>query len=81
MPKLFMLLTNYPHESTGELVKYIDDPLEKFLRDFYNQGNLKNTELLILSDHGAHFLTSHTPIFPDNSRYEENMLPVFFYIK
>ena len=81
LPKLFMFLTNYPHESTGELIQHLDEPLEKFLRDFYNQGNLKNTELLIFSDHGSHFLTSHSPFFPDDSRHEENMLGVLFYTK
>ena len=79
LPKLFMLLTNYPHESTGELITYLDEPLEKFLREFYNQGNLKNTELLIVADHGTHFITSHSPFFPDDSRHEENMLGVLIY--
>ena len=81
MQKFFTIVNHYPHESTGELPKYLDEPLEKFFRDFKNQGNLKNTEILIFSDHGAHFITSHEPMFPDDSRFEENMLPVFFYIK
>ena len=80
VPKYFQLFSNYAHESTGELIKYADEPLEKFLNDFKSKGYMKDTEVLILSDHGAHFLTSHTPVFPDDSRYEENMLPMLFYI-
>ena len=77
MPKFFMLDNNYGHEPSGELLKYLDDPLEKFLREFYKQENFKNTEILIIADHGAHFLTAHAPFVPDNSRAEETFLPVF----
>ena len=70
--------SNYNHEWTGELVKTQDESYEKFLRDFHAKGYLKDTEVMIVSDHGVHFVVSHTPIFPDDSRHQENYFPALF---
>ena len=32
-----------------------------------------------MSDHGAHMIVSHAPLYPDDSRFEENMLPTLIY--
>lgn len=43
-----------PHEVTGGVNRYIDDELEKTLKIMKNRGYLKNTILMIFSDHGNH---------------------------
>ena len=45
---------NDGHESTFEVLKYLDDPLYEFLNTFYQKGYLKNTALILVSDHGNH---------------------------
>ena len=65
------------HEATGELVKYIDNDLVTFLKEFDTKGYLKNTIIYFIADHGAHFIVGHVPVLPDNSRLEENYLPMF----
>lgn len=40
------------HEGTGEVIKYLDKPLYDFLMNLLNQNLLKNTAIIIASDHG-----------------------------
>ena len=42
------------HEGTAEVVKYIDDDLEEFLEFVKQETQLKDTMVLLLSDHGFH---------------------------
>lgn len=43
------------HEITGEVIKYLDQPTNKFLEDFMKTEYLKNTAIIIASDHGLHY--------------------------
>ena len=43
---------NLGHESSFEVLKFFDDPLFKFLTEFYEKGYFKDTEIFILCDHG-----------------------------
>ena len=53
--KKFMRLGfNDGHESTFEVLKYLDEPMVEFLQFFLDKGYLKNTALFIVSDHGNH---------------------------
>lgn len=64
------------HEATGELVKYNDEDLYNFFQEFEAKGYLKDTIVYFISDHGQHFIVGHLPALPDNSRLEENFLPL-----
>ena len=78
--KFFAASFDEAHEFSGDLIKYNDKSFRKFLQYFQDKGYLKDMQLLIMSDHGAHMIVSHAPLYPDDSRFEENMLPVLFYI-
>ena len=45
---------NDGHESTFEVLKYLDEPLAEFFEEFSRKGYLKNTAIIIISDHGNH---------------------------
>lgn len=36
--------------------------------------------VILLSDHGQHFIVGHLPILPDDSRLEENYLPFLIHL-
>ena len=40
------------HEFTGQVPKYLDEPLYNFLNDLYNKKLLDDTAIIIASDHG-----------------------------
>ena len=65
------------HEVTGENIKYNDKDFVKFFEDFKDKGYLYNTIIYFIADHGQHFVVGHVPFLPDDSRYEENYLPLF----
>ena len=52
--KFLRLGFNDGHESTFEVLKYLDEPMVEFLEFFLNKGYLKNTAIFIISDHGNH---------------------------
>jgi phosphoglycerol transferase MdoB-like AlkP superfamily enzyme len=78
--KIFRTHFSEAHELSGELIGYVDEDIRDFLEDFYQKGYFEDTVLLLLSDHGSHSVTLRLPIFPDNSRYIENYLPMMFQI-
>ena len=43
------------NEGTGEVIKYIDNDLSKFLYDFYKKKYLENTAVFLVSDHGLNY--------------------------
>ena len=53
-PKILELGLLDGHEPSAEVVKYLDEPLVKFLEKFESQGLLKDTTLIFYSDHGHH---------------------------
>ena len=67
------------HEGSGEVIKYLDNPLFNFLYDFYINGYLKDTALFIVSDHG-----NNMPGFYNVVQFEdfniEKTLGVFYLI-
>ena len=78
--KFFLTYFNEAHEFSGDLIKYNDRYYEKFLSNFKDKGYLKETQIIFMSDHGAHMIVTHAPLYPDDSRFEENMLPTFIYL-
>ena len=68
------------HETTNEVVKYTDEDFVDFLNRFEQKGYLENTIVYVISDHGAHAITGHIPLLPDDSRFEEVFLPLFIII-
>jgi hypothetical protein len=62
------------HEITGEVIKYLDKPLYKFLNGFMKEEKLNNTSIIIASDHGLHY-----GIYVNSGREDaliENFLPI-----
>ena len=51
--KYSIIFTNHPHEGTLTVVKYLDDIISKFLINLFNHHLLKNTTIILLSDHGT----------------------------
>ena len=50
--KYFRLTFNYGNEPTGNVIKYLDEPLYNMLWNFYSEGKLKNTAVFIISEQG-----------------------------
>ena len=51
--KYASLLINHGHEGTLNVVKYQDDVIAKFLNRLFNENLLKDTSIILLSDHGV----------------------------
>ena len=51
--KYSLLLTNYGHEGTLDVIKYIDKIIADFLYKLFEDNLLKDTSILLLSDHGV----------------------------
>ena len=51
--KFSALVTNDAHESTLEALKYTDDIIYNYLTSLYDQNLLKDTTVLLVSDHGT----------------------------
>ena len=77
--KFLRLALNDGHESSFEVIQYLDDALYDFLNEFYEKNYLKNTALIILSDHGNHMPGLYNILFAE--QYEiERVLPTLFLI-
>ena len=63
------------HEGTGEVIKYLDQPLFNFLNFFYSNGFLHDTVIFFLSDHGNH-MPGFYFFFNFNDFYLEKLLGV-----
>ena len=77
--KLFLFQTLDGHEPTGELIGHFDKILYDFLNKFYNKGYLKDTVLLIFSDHGQH-LNGPLYLFDSQDFFYERSLATLFLI-
>ena len=51
--KFLNIISNSAHEGSLEVLKYYDDIIYNFLNELYNNNLLKNTSILLLSDHGC----------------------------
>ena len=76
--KFLRMAFNDGHESTFEVLQYLDEPLYNFLNTFYQKGYLKNTALIFVSDHGNHMPGLYNLLFSD--QYETERLLGNFYI-
>ncbi len=43
-----------PHETSGEVAKYVDTPLYNFLSNLYQRNLFEKTIIFLISDHGLH---------------------------
>ena len=76
--KFLRLGFNDGHESTFEVLKYLDEPLEQFLQYFLEKGYLKNTALFIISDHGNHMPGIYNLFF--SQQFETERVLANFYL-
>lgn len=53
--KMFLFESLEGHEWTGELIGHLDDIVYNFFNKIYKNDWLKNTTIIIFSDHGQHF--------------------------
>jgi hypothetical protein len=73
--KYSALVTNDGHESTLEALKYSDDIIYNYLTSLYNDNLLKDTTILMVSDHG----TGLPSIYYLNDFFQiEHRLPMLF---
>ena len=50
--KYFRMMFNYGNEPTGNVIKYLDEPLYNMLWGLYSEGKLRNTAVFIVSEQG-----------------------------
>ena len=73
--KFSALVTNDGHESSLEALKYTDDIIYNYLTSLYDQNLLKDTTILMISDHG----TALPSIYYLNDFFQiESRLPMLF---
>ena len=77
--KMFLYQTDEGHEPTGELIGHYDDIYYNFLNKFYSNGLLKDTVIIIFSDHGEH-LTGPLYLFNSEDFFFERTLATLFLI-
>jgi hypothetical protein len=77
--KLFLYQSLDGHEPTGQVIGFFDDILFKFLSKFYGKGYLKQTPIILFSDHGQH-LNGPLYLFDSQDFYYERALPGLFLI-
>ena len=75
--KYSLISTNHGHEGTLAVIKYVDDIIINFLNRLFNDGLLKETSIILLSDHGVGMPSIY--YLYDFYKIEIN-LPVFFII-
>ena len=75
--KLFLFQSMDGHEITGEVIGHFDNIFYNFLNRFYSYGWLKDTVVIIFSDHGMHL---NGPLYLIDSQdfYFERSLPSLF---
>jgi hypothetical protein len=78
--KFLRLGFNDGHESSFEVLKYLDEPLFYFLNTFYKKGYLKNTAVIIVSDHGNHMPGIYNLFFSEQYETERVLGNLFIII-
>ena len=58
------------HESTGEVVKYLDKPLYDFLNNLMKENMMKNTAIIFASDHGNGMPSIYSILNSEDYLYE-----------
>ena len=73
--KFLLIVNNDGHEGTLEIIKYDDNYLLKFLKNLFTDNLLKDTIVLLLSDHGCTMPSVYH--FNDSFNFDE-VLPMLF---
>jgi hypothetical protein len=76
-PKYLRLALVDPHEGTGEVAKYLDDKVFDFINFLEAQGGLKDTIILLQSDHGVNMPGFYTFVDAEDF-WIEKTLPALF---
>jgi hypothetical protein len=77
--KFLRIVNTYGHEYTGEKSKYADKALYNFLYYLFNSGQLENTTIFFVGDHGNMLLGAYQ-IFEPNDIKIEKAFPIFIII-
>ena len=75
--KLFRMAFMDGHEDTGEVIKFMDDYLTKSIEMMYDKGYLKNTLIMVMSDHGLH-ISRIFPVLAMNHYFYDRLVPYLF---
>ena len=51
--KYALIITNHGHEGTLSVIKYLDNILYNFINTLFNDNLLKDSSIILLSDHGV----------------------------
>ena len=51
--KYSIIISNYGHEGTLTVIKHIDEIIANFLNNLFNNNQLKDTSVILMSDHGV----------------------------
>jgi hypothetical protein len=78
-PKFLRLGSIDAHEGTAEVVKYMDDKLFNFFNYLESGGSLKDTVIIIQSDHGVTMPGLYTFIDAEDFQIEK-MFPILYMI-
>ncbi len=60
-----------PHEPSGEVAKYLDQPLFQFLNYFMNKGLFEKTSIFLINDHGLHMGAIYQAMNTDDYNIEK----------
>ena len=77
--KFLRIVNNYGHEYSGEKSKYVDLALYNFLLFLFNSGQLINTSIFFVGDHGNMLLGAYQ-IFKPNDIEIEQYFPILIII-
>jgi hypothetical protein len=78
-PKFLRIGFQDAHEGTGEVVKYLDDKLADFFEFLEAEGSLKDTTIILQSDHGVNMPGLYT-FFDSEDFWVEKTLPAMFVV-
>ena len=70
-------MSNDGHEGTLEMLKYVDNIIFNFMNNLFNDNLLKNTSIILMSDHGDGMPSIYFPY--DFYRIEKH-LPMLYMI-
>jgi len=73
--KFLLIVNNDGHEGTLEVLKYSDEHIYKFLNNLFEENLLKDSTLILISDHGCPMPSIY--FFNDFFQYE-HALPMFY---
>ena len=68
-------MTNDGHEGTLEVAKYVDNIIFTFLNKLFNDDLLKDSSIILLSDHGVGMPSIY---YPYNFYKLEEQLPILY---